>query len=368
MIFYSLPEILGMVLAAIALDWWLGDPRRLPHPVVGIGKLISALERRLAISQDAVTEGAIPVGQGGATDEANSDKKLVIGQGGATVDPQRGKKLASRKRRRGVLLAVIVTAASFAATWAIGTLLGRIHPWLGYLAHAWLISTTIAVKGLKDAAMLVYEPIARGDMAAARKHVGYIVGRDTAELDEAEVSRAAVETVAENTVDAFVSPILFALLGAAPLAMLYRAANTLDSMVGYKNDKYRDFGWASARLDDALNYLPARLTGWLLALAALLRRGMSARGARRAERRFARLHPSPNSGIPESAVAGALGIQLGGTNRYGSIVSERARMGWATRPLDREDIPRTVRLLYSVSYLIAGGCLCALIVMLFALS
>lgn len=336
MIFYSLPEILGIVLAAIALDWWIGDPRRLPHPVVGIGKLISAFERWLA---NHAASRASP-----------------------------GRKLAIRKRWRGVLLAAIVTSVSFAATWAIGALLGRIHPWLGYLAHAWLISTTIAVKGLKDAAMLVHEPLARGDMATARKHVGYIVGRDTAGLDESEVSRAAVETVAENTVDAFVSPILFALLGAAPLAMFYRAANTLDSMVGYKNDKYRDFGWASARLDDGLNYLPARFTGWLLALAALLRRGMSASGALRAVRRFARLHPSPNSGIPESAVAGALGIQLGGTNRYGSVVSERARMGWPNRWLEREDIVRSIRLLYGVSYLVAGGCLCALIVALFALS
>lgn len=366
MIFYSWPEILGMVLAAIAIDWWLGDPRRLPHPVVGIGKLIALLERRLAIGPDAATEGAIPIGQGGATADPRIGRKAALDQDSAS-DFQRGKKLANRKRRRGVLLAAIVTLASFAATWAIGALLGRIHPWLGYLAHAWLISTTIAVKGLKDAAMLVYEPIVRGDLATARKHVGYIVGRDTADLDESEVSRAAVETVAENTVDAFVSPILFALLGAAPLAMFYRAANTLDSMVGYKNDKYRDFGWASARLDDVLNYLPARLTGWLLAFAALPRRGMSASGALRAVRRFARLHPSPNSGIPESAVAGAIGIQLGGTNRYGSVVSERARMGWANRPLDREDIPRAVRLLYGVSYLIAGGCLCALIVKLFVL-
>lgn len=324
------------------------------------------LERRLAIGPDAATEGAIPIGQSEAIVDPQLGRKAALGQDSA-YDFQSGKKLANRKRWRGVLLAAIVTTASFAAAWGIGALLERIHPWLGYLAHTWLISTTIAVKGLKDAAMHVHEPIVRGDMAAARKHVGYIVGRDTAELDEAEVSRAAVETVAENTVDAFVSPILFALLGAAPLAMFYRAANTLDSMVGYKNDKYRDFGWASARLDDALNYLPARLTGGLLAIAALLRRGMSARGALRAVRRFARLHPSPNSGIPESAVAGALGIQLGGTNRYGSVISERARMGWPTRSLEREDIPRAIRLLYGVSYLMAGGCLCALIVTLFVL-
>src|SRR5690606_11356227 len=143
-----------------------------------------------------------------------------------------------------------ITCTSFAVVWGCCQALAWVHPWLGYAAHTWLIATTIAVKGLKDAAMLVYKPLAEGDLSDARKYVGYIVGRDTDELSEAEVSRAAVETVAENTVDAFVSPIVFALLGGAPLAMLYRATNTLDSMVGYKNEKYLYFGWASARLDD----------------------------------------------------------------------------------------------------------------------
>src|SRR5690606_31451234 len=135
---------------------------------------------------------------------------------------------------------------------------------------------TIAVKGLKDAAKKVYEPLSSGDLIATRKFVAEIVGRDTDQLDEPEIARATVETVAENTVDAFVSPILYALLGAAPLAMLYRATNTLDSMVGYKNEKYRLFGWASARLDDGLNYIPARLTGLLLVLAAMVSKGLSA--------------------------------------------------------------------------------------------
>lgn len=319
MIFYTLHEIAFIVLAAIVLDWLLGDPRRLPHPVVGIGKLITALERKLR---------------------------------SASVEP------VSALRTKGVVLTVVVTLTSLVATWGVCALLGRLHPWLGYAAHAWLISTTIAVKGLKDAAMTVYVALDQGDIVSARERVGWIVGRDTAELDEPEVSRAAVETVAENTVDAVVSPIVFALVGAAPFALFYRATNTLDSMVGYNNDKYRDFGWASAKWDDVMNYVPARLTGWLLVLAALLRRGMSARQARCAVRQFARLHPSPNSGIPESAVAGALGIELGGTNRYGGVASERARLGWPNRRLDRKDIAGAVRLLYGVSYLIAGGLLC----------
>jgi adenosylcobinamide-phosphate synthase len=142
--------------------------------------------------------------------------------------------------------------------------------------------------------------------------------------------------------------------------MLYRAANTLDSMVGYRSDKYLYFGWASARWDDIMNWLPARLTGGLLVAAAALHKGCSAVRAARAVLRFARLHPSPNSGIPESAVAGALGIELGGINVYHGRTSERARMGWPLRQRHKEDILLTVRLLYGVSFLIAGGLLCAL--------
>ncbi|MBB6694503.1 cobalamin biosynthesis protein CobD [Cohnella xylanilytica] len=343
MIFYSVKDTVLMVLLAVVVDWLVGDPARIPHPVVWIGKLISRLERVL----------------------------LRPGDG------------ARRKRLAGVVLALAVTLISFGAMWGIAALATWVHPWLGFAANVWFVSTTFAVKGLKQAAMRVYEPLVRGDLKEAREKVGWIVGRDTHSLDEKEVSRAAVETVAENTVDAFVSPLAFALLGAAPLAMLYRAANTLDSMVGYRNEKYRFFGWASARLDDVLNWLPARATGWLLALAAAAgasgagrasgmgRAGLASwsgragwaglrasAGARRAVRKFARLHPSPNSGIPESAVAGALGIELGGTNRYGDVVSERARMGWPLRPLEAGDIVRAVRLLYGVSYIIAGGLLC----------
>lgn len=323
MIFASPEQAILTALLAVAVDWIVGDPARLPHPVVWIGRLIARLEKRLLRRQ---SPGLV--------------------------------------RGKGAVLTAVVTLVSFAAAWATVWVAERIHPWLGFAAGVWIVSATIAVKGLKQAAYRVYEPLIRGDMAEAREKVGWIVGRDTHDLNEAEVSRAAVETVAENTVDAFVAPIFFALIGGAPLALLYRAANTLDSMVGYRNDKYRYFGWASARLDDVLNWLPARLTGWLLALAAACLPQASARDARQAVRRFARLHPSPNSGIPESAAAGALGIELGGTNRYGGVVSERARMGWPRRPLEADDIVRTVRLLYIVSYWIAGGLLCAWLFML----
>lgn len=333
MLVFTIQESLLMLLAAIMIDWAVGDPPWPTHPVILIGRWISWLEGRLRVRRT-----------GDGSGEWNG----------------------SQLKRRGVVLAASTVLLSFGIMAVLVWALYWIHPWFGYAANTWFISTTIAIKGLKDAAMQVYRPLAEGNWADARKYVGYIVGRDTESLDEAEITRAAVETVAENTVDAVVSPLVFALLGGAPLAMAYRAANTLDSMVGYKNEKYIHFGWASARLDDLLNLLPARLTALLLVAAAAILKpttGLSPLRAWQAVRRFARLHPSPNSGYPESAVAGALGVELGGHNTYGGAVSDRARMGWPLRPLRMEDIRLTVKLLYRVSYLIAGGALCTLVLL-----
>lgn len=320
LIFYSVPEMLLMLLCAIMLDWLLGDPRWLLHPVILIGRWISYWEKRLL---DRATQ-------------------------------------QQHQRRNGVALMLIVTLSTFFIVWGLVAAAHSLHPWFGYALNMWLISTTIAIRGLKDAAMLVYKPLSQGDIDTARKYTGYIVGRDTDELDEQELSRATVETVAENTVDAVVSPLFFALLGAAPLAMLYRATNTLDSMVGYRNERYLRFGWASARFDDVLNWIPARLTGLMLILVSLLYRHTSASGAYRAIITFAHRHPSPNSGIPEAAVAGSLGFELGGTNRYGGVISERARLGWPHRKIRQDDIIHTVRLLYGVSYMMVGGLLCGI--------
>lgn len=321
MIFYSFPELLLLAAAAVVIDWIVGDPKWPTHPVIWIGRLIRLLERLLA--------------------------------------PER----CCDRPRKVKMLGVILTVAVLTVSWLIMSFIvwgaDAIHPWLGYAVSAWFISTTIAVKGLKEAAMLVYKPLIAGRLDEARKYVGYIVGRDTLQLNAGEASRAAVETVAENTVDALVSPLVFALLGGAPLAMLYRAANTLDSMVGYRNDTYIHFGWCSARTDDVLNYLPARLTGVLMALSALLLPKLNAARAVKAMFVFARLHPSPNSGIPESSAAGALGIELGGTNVYFGVASERARMGWPLRPLQPSDIVLTVRLLYGVSVILLAGVILA---------
>jgi len=306
-----------MVFAALVVDAAVGDPARLPHPVVMMGRLIRWLE-------------------------------------GWTYRKEPGK----RTFLLGVFLCLATVMVSGLAAYGVVRCCMWVHPWLGYAANVWLISTTIACRGLAEAGMRVYRPLAEGRMEEARLYTGYIVGRDTDQLDEPELARATVETVAENTVDAVLSPVLYGLLGGAAGAFLYRAANTLDSMVGYRNERYEWYGKASARLDDLLNLVPARLAGLLLAMSAVLS-GNSSRRALAAVRRYARLHPSPNSGFPESAVAGALGIRLGGVNVYGGVASFRAYMGEALRTIDREDIRRTMRMLYVFCGLLMGGLLCA---------
>ncbi|WP_309121123.1 adenosylcobinamide-phosphate synthase CbiB [Paenibacillus sp.] len=314
---FTWEETLWMVAAALAVDLAVGDPARLPHPVVAIGRWIRWVEARTYV-------------------EAPRERSFLF----------------------GVLLCVTTVAGSAAAAWLIVRGCLWIHPWFGYAANVWLVSTTIAWRGLADAGLRVYRPLVGGRLDEARMYTGYIVGRDTATLDEPELTRATVETVAENTVDAVLSPVVFALLGGAAGAMLYRAANTLDSMVGYRNARYLWYGKASARLDDVLNWIPARLSALLLAGAAWLR-GLPGGAALRTVRRYARLHPSPNSGYPESAVAGALGVRLGGVNAYGGVESFRAYMGEPREPLRKEHIVRTVGLLHAFGGLLLGGLLCA---------
>lgn len=305
------------VFAAYLIDLAVGDPRWLPHPVVLIGKAIEKLEylmRRMAQSPFSL-------------------------------------------QAAGLLTAVLITGASWFLTFLLISWCFKINFWAGSLLSVWLISTTVAARGLAGAAGEIYTLLREGDLAAARTKVGMIVGRDTGEMDPGSVIRATVETVAENIVDGVVAPVFYAFIGGAPLAMAYRAVNTLDSMLGYKNERYINFGMASARLDDLANYIPARITGALLIAAAFLLR-MSPKGALAAILRDAPGHPSPNSGIPESAVAGALGIRLGGLNYYGGRASFRAHMGEGKVPLEPVHIIHTIRLMYVASGLaVIGGIL-----------
>lgn len=290
------------IIIAYILDRLIGDPNGLPHPVVLIGNGISKLEKSIR----------------------NSGIKNL--------------KLA------GLLFPLIIVGGSYLFVALLLELSKLAHPSLFFFIQIILIASTIATKGLADAALGIYHLLVKKDLEQARFSLSMIVGRDTENLDEAEITRGTVETVAENIVDAIISPLFFALIGGAPLAMAYRATNTLDSMIGYKNEKYKDLGWASARLDDILNFIPARITGLLLIVASSLLK-LDAKKAFTIIMRDAKLHPSPNSGIPESAVAGALQIQLGGTNYYKGIPSHRAVMGDSFRTLQAADILKTVKMM-----------------------
>ena len=326
------PEI-AIVLSAFVIDLAVGDPRSLPHPVVGMGRVIAKLERplRQAAASPLLRRLARP---------------LAHPPGGSAED--RALKLA------GIAYPLLLVGGSFLGGWVLLFLLGLLHPWLAYGAAAWLISTTIAARGLGDAGMDIYRLLKENKLPEARHALSMIVGRDTDRLGESEITRGAVETVAENIVDAIISPLFYAFIGGAPLALAYRAANTLDSMVGYKNEKYRNLGWASARFDDLANWIPARLSALAIAAAAALLKLRAGR-VLGTVRRFARLHPSPNSGFPESAVAGALGIRLGGLNHYKGVPSDRARMGEPLEPLKAEHIRLAVRILYVSSILFVAA-------------
>ncbi|OIJ12799.1 cobalamin biosynthesis protein CobD [Anaerobacillus arseniciselenatis] len=292
--------LLGFILLilAILLDLIIGDPRWLPHPVIQIGKLISFLEQSW-----------------------NKGEYRKI---------------------KGVFLTIAVLCVVFAITYFILFFAYQFHFLAGFLLEIYLISTTIAIKGLHSAAKSVFVPLVEGNLDEARFQLSMIVGRDTEKLNESEIVRGTVETVAENTVDGITAPLFWAFIGGAPLAMVYRATNTLDSMVGYKSESYIQFGWASARFDDVMNYIPSRLTAFAMWLASFFMKGPKRKEALHITKRDAKKHPSPNSGYPEAMVAGLIGIQLGGVNYYKGVESKRATMGEATRSLVAKDINRSI--------------------------
>jgi len=221
----------------------------------------------------------------------------------------------------------------------------------GIIFSIFLAYTTLSIRGLKDAGFKVLNALQKNDLPEARKALSMIVGRDTTNLEEPEIVRATIETVAENSSDGGIAPLLYLIIGGVPLAMTYKAINTLDSMLGYKNERYLHFGWASAKLDDLVNWVPARITGLLLIIATLLLRG-KAGASWKIMLRDARNHPSPNAGFPEAAVAGAFGLKLGGTNSYGGKQETRPFMGDGTRNVDPSDIKKVVRLNYIVPLLL----------------
>ncbi|HZV83230.1 MAG TPA: adenosylcobinamide-phosphate synthase CbiB [Geobacteraceae bacterium] len=305
------PDPFLIVVAAVLLDWLLGDPRWFPHPVVQIGRLISLLEKTL-------------------------------------------RRIIRSELLGGALLLVLTVGVTAAATALLLQVAYAISNYAGFAVATVLSWSCLAARSLQRESGHVSEALAAGDLPLARKRLSYIVGRDTEGLVEGDVWRGAVETVAENTSDGVIAPLLCLLLGGPVFGLAYKAVNTLDSMVGYKNEKYLLFGRASARFDDLANLVPARLTGLLMVLAAPLVR-LSMAGAWRIMLRDRGNHSSPNSGIPEAAAAGALGVRLGGTNSYFGKPVVKPTIGDPLCPLDRRAWRGAVRLMYGAEVLLLAG-------------
>ncbi len=299
------------VLGGFVLDTLFGDPPWLPHPVVLMGKAISALEKRLRARMPQTPQGEL--------------------LGGAVV-------------------AFTLPVGTFLLTSLVCLGAAKLSPWLGLAVQMFWCGQALAAKGLAQESTNVYRALIKPDLPAARKAVSRIVGRDTQNLTLEGVTKAAVETVAENASDGVIAPLLYMLLGGAPLALTYKAINTMDSMLGYKNEKYLYFGRAAAKLDDAANYLPSRLAGLLWCAAAALT-GNSPKGAWRIWRRDRRCHASPNSAQTESACAGALGVQLAGPAYYFGEYYAKPTIGDPLRPIEPEDIRRANRMMYAESVL-----------------
>ncbi|MBD3878846.1 MAG: cobalamin biosynthesis protein CobD [Quinella sp. 1Q5] len=302
-----------MIVAVVAflIDALISDPRSRLHPVVLIGNLISLLEKLLRRDLDSPTN------------------KIIKG---------------------GVLVSVVVIVASLVGL-GVEILMQDVPSLAAQIfIQALVLSFMISPRSLGDAGREIYFLLEREDLARARQKVGWIVGRDTQNLNEAEVARATVETVAENTVDGIISPLFYFAIGGLPLAIAYRAINTMDSMLGYKNDNYLYFGRVAARLDDVANFIPARLTGLLFICAAVLL-GLDYKNALKMMRRDARKHPSPNGGWAEATVAGALRIRLGGVNYYFGKPHFRAYMGEPEENLEAVHILGAIRMMYTATIL-----------------
>jgi len=296
-----------VVLGAFILDFILGDPGFLPHPVVYMGKAIAFFENRFR----------------------KWFKSLLVS---------------------GFFFASFLIFSTWALAFCAISLSMRVHPGFGYMVQGVLLFFCFSSRSLERAALKVFRALDAQDMEAARQAVSMIVGRQTQALDEKGVTRAAVETVAENFVDGFLSPLFFALLGGVPLALAYKMINTLDSMVGYQNEAYLLFGRASARIDDAANFIPARISVFIISLSAFLLSFKTGALALKTGFFQGSRHKSPNSGYPEAAFSGALEVRLGGPNVYHGILVEKPFIGNEFQDPGREKIRQACRLMMTGSW------------------
>lgn len=303
-------SLLALILGFV-FDLLLGDPRWLYHPICIIGNFIAFLEKRI--------RSVLP----------KSEKGELFG---------------------GVLEVILVCLFSFGIPFLVIRLLYRLHLIAGFLLEVFWCYQLFAAKSLKTESMKVYDRLKNGTIEEARYAVSMIVGRDTKSLTETGVTKAAVETIAESTSDGIIAPMFYMAIGGVPLMFLYKAINTMDSMLGYKNDKYIYYGRCAAKLDDAANYIPSRIAGRFMTAAAFFT-GMDGKNSVRIFRRDRRNHASPNSAQTESAMAGALGIQLAGDAWYFGQLYKKPTIGDANRPVEPEDIWRANKLMYGTSIL-----------------
>lgn len=302
---------LGPLVLGFLLDLLIGDPHVLYHPIRLVGNLITVTEKFLRKVFPKTKKGELAA---------------------------------------GVFLVLIVSSISTAVPCLILYGAGRIHTGIRFAVETVMCYQLLATRALKDESMKVYEKLKEGDLPGARYAVSMIVGRDTQVLDETGVTKAAVETVAENTSDGIIAPMLFMAIGGAGPGFFYKSINTMDSMVGYKNEKYLYFGRAAAKLDDVVNFLPSRIAA-LLMIAACTLAGLDGKSAWRIWRRDRFNHASPNSAQTESAMAGALGVQLAGDAWYFGTLYKKKTMGDAMRAVEYEDIRKANRLLYGTAVL-----------------
>lgn len=293
------------LLAVCALDGILGDPRWLPHPVRLMGAFVDRCEPMVR-------------------------SWFVSGTG---------------RRIAGTVLTLFIAGTSFLAAWGALEVVFLVHPWLGHLLWIVLGYTTLAAKDLATHAWEVHHRLHAGSLKEARDAVSFMVGRDTDRLSEPEIARATIESVAESTSDGVIAPLFYLVIGGPPMALAYKAVNTLDSMIGHREAPYGDIGWASAKLDDLANVVPARLTARLLVLSSCFRRAAIA-DVWRIYRRDCSKHASPNSGHPEAAMAGALGVALGGANVYHGIRVERPQIGDPANVPQARHIPMAIELMW----------------------
>ena len=298
-------RLLAIILAYL-LDLVLADPYWMPHPVRGMGKLVKYLEKRLR------------------------------------------RKSVPAEVLAGTVLAITVVGLVYLGSFFAIRFAEHVNRWAGFAISTVLIFTTLSTRSLDKEARSVYHSLKLGSINNARKKLALIVGRDTQTLDQDEIIRATVETVAENSVDGIISPLFYAALGGAPLAIAYKAINTLDSMVGYKNERYLYFGHFSAKLDDLANYIPARLTTLLVPLASLILR-KRALSALHTILRDGKKSSSPNAGIPEAGFAGALGIELGGVNYYQQERISKPILGIEIKQREKKDIIEAINLMWVIS-------------------